>query len=316
MSFNFQLILDKILKHPLVCKTQLLLKRIVIPGFDGVPIFDVLVFFVKGLIKGELARRASSLSYNFIMAIFPLILFFFTVIAYLPLDNFVATTYEMIENFLPEQSFAYVKNIIDGILQKNSTLLSFSILFAFYFATRGTRAMINELNATYHDVETRSFIKKKFLALFMLFVLVLLFIITIAINIAITQFVNVLLDYEIIRVGWTLFLIKFIKWLLIVFLVFVCISVIYYFAPVRKRAYHFFSAGSSLATLLIVLSSAGFNFYINNFSRYNVIYGSIGTLIVLLLWIQLISMILLIGFELNVSIRSARLKQQNGILIE
>lgn len=316
MSFNFQSISDKILKHPWVCKFQLLLKRIIIPGFDGVPIFDVLAFFIKGLIKGELSRRASSLSYNFFMAIFPLILFFFTIIAYLPLDNFVATTYEMIENFLPEQSFAYVKNIIDGILQKNTTLLSFSILFSFYFATRGTRAMINELNATYYDIETRGFIKKKLLALFMLFVLILMFIITVAVNIAITQFVNVLLDYEIIKVGWTVFLIKTIKWLLIVFLVFVCISVIYYFAPVRKREYHFFSAGSSLATLLIVLSSAGFNFYIDNFSRYNVIYGSIGTLIILLLWIQLISMILLIGFELNVSIRSARLKQQNGVLIE
>lgn len=302
---DIQKLQNKVLNHHLVLKLQAQLRRIVLPGFDGMPIFDVLVFFVKGLIKGELSRRAASLSYNFFMALFPLVLFLFTIIAYLPIDNFVALAYEMIESFLPQQSVDFVEETIDGILKKNGTLLSVSIIFTFYFATRGTTAMISELNATYHEIETRGFIKQKLVSLFMLFVLLVMFITSLGINIAVSQFLTLLSEYDIIRIPWHFTAIRIVKWLLIVFLVFMCISVIYYFAPARKSEYHFFSAGSSLATLLIVLSSAGFNFYITNFSSYNAVYGSIGALIILLLWIQLISMILIIGFELNVSIRNA-----------
>ncbi len=301
------------LSHPLVLKTQILLRKVVLPGFDGVPIFDVLVFFVKGLIKGELSRRASALSYNFFMALFPMVLFFFTIIAYLPIDDFVPLAYEMIESFLPQQSVDFVKETIDGILKKNGALLSFSIIFTFYFATRGTNAMISELNATYHEIETRGYLKQKLVALFMLFVLILLFITTIAISLGVSQFIAYNATHGIIQFTWYLVLIKFFKWVLIVALMFFAISIIYYFAPAKREKYRFFSAGSSLATILIILASIGFDFYISNFSRYNAIYGSIGALIILLIWIQLVSMILLIGFELNVSILNARKKKIDAI---
>lgn len=306
---DIQKLQNKVLDHRFVKQLQIQLRRIILPGFDGLPIFDVLVFFIKGLVKGELSRRAASLSYNFFMALFPLVLFLFTIIAYLPIDNFVSLVYEMMETFLPEQSFGFVKDTIDGILKKNGTLLSFSIIFTFYFATRGTSAMISELNATYHEIETRSFIKKKLVSLFLLFILLVMFLTTLGINILVSQFLTLVSEYDIICISWHFTAIRMVKWILIIFLVFMCISVIYYFAPAKKREYHFFSAGSSLATLLIVLSSAGFNYYMTNFSSYNAVYGSIGALIILLLWIQLISMILIIGFELNVSIRNARKKK-------
>ena len=300
---------NKILNHKYVVKVQEKLRQIVLPGFDGIPILDVLIFFVKGLIKGELARRAASLSYNFFMALFPLILFLFTIIAYLPIDDFVPMAYELIESFLPEQSYDFVKDTIDGIMKKNGALLSISVFIVFYFATQGTNAMISELNATYHDIETRGFIKQKLVSLLLLFFLMVIVIVTIAVNIGVRQLITLGATHGLIQFGWHLVVIKIIKWLFILLLVFLCISVIYYFAPARKREYHFFSAGSSLATILIVLASAGFNFYITNFSRYNAIYGSIGALIILLLWIQLIAMIFLIGFELNVSIHSAGKKK-------
>ena len=230
-----------IFRHPLYVKLIELLRRIVLPGFDGMPIFDVLVFFIKGLVKGELSRRAASLSYNFFMALFPLVLFLFTIIAYLPIDDFVPLTYEMIESFLPDQSIGFVKETIDGILHKNGTLLSFSILFTFYFATRGTSALISELNASYHDIETRGFIKQKMVSLFMLFMLLLMFLTSLGINIAVSQFLTLLSEYDIIRIPWHFTAIRIVKWLIILFLVFMCISVIYYFAPARKREYHFIS---------------------------------------------------------------------------
>lgn len=305
MKIDIEKIKDKILHHPLVIKVQNWLRRIILPGFGGMPIFDVLIFFVKGLIKGELLRRAASLSYNFIMALFPFILFLFTIIAYLPIDDFVPLAHEMIESFMPKQSVGFVKETIDGILTKNGTLLSFSILFTFYFATQGTNALISELNATHHDIETRGFVKQQLVSLLLLFILLVMFLTTMVVHIAGSQIITYISEYDLLQISWHFTVIKIFQWLLIVFLVFMCISVIYYFAPARKREFHFISAGSTLATLLIVLSSIGFNFYISNFSRYNALYGSIGALIILLIWIQLISIILLIGFELNVSIHHA-----------
>ena len=305
-------ILLKLLNISWIKRTINLLRRIVLPGFDGVPLFDSLVYFVKGLIKGELSIRAAALSYNFFMALFPLILFLITIIGYLPISqHFINSVYDILHDTLPENVSLAVQNTIEGIMQKNATLLSFSIIFTFYFATRGVRAMMSCFNATYHEIETRSAIKLHLVCLWVLFILVMMFFVIVIVNIAATQIFKYLLAHQILHPGFLMVGLRITKWLLIVFLVFLSISTIYYFAPAKKREFRFFSAGSSLATLLIVISSAGFNFYISNFSNYNAVYGSIGTLIIFLVGIQLISMIIIIGFELNASIHHARIRIDN-----
>ena len=103
-----------------------------------------------------------------------------------------------------------------------------------------------------------------------------------------------------------LILISLGKWVTLIGLCFSAISLLYYFGPSEKDKLRFISAGSSLATLLIILTSLGFNYFLTNFGQYNKVYGSIGTLIVILIWLYINSFVLLIGYELNVSIKKAK----------
>ncbi|MBO4739052.1 MAG: YihY/virulence factor BrkB family protein [Bacteroidales bacterium] len=309
---NTNTIFLKLLSYKWVRKVISWLRKLVLPFFDGVPLFDVLVYFIKGLVKGELSIRAAALSYNFFMALFPLILFFFTIIAYLPLDAYIPVAYDFIAEMVPSQAYDMVMKTINGILTKNGTLLSISIIFTFYFATRGIRAMIKTFNDSYHTLESRSGIMQIVISLLLLLVITIMIILVFtAIIINKQLFISIVANTSINIVIWK-WIFGFSKWILVVLLMFFSISLIYYLAPAKKSRFRFFSAGSSLATALIILSSFGFDFYISNFSNYNAVYGSIGTLIIVLIWIQLISMILLIGFELNASIKNAKRRKQTA----
>ena len=244
------------------------------------------------------------------MALFPLILFFFTIIAYLPLDAYIPVAYDFIAEMVPAQAYESVMNTINGILTKNGTLLSISIIFTFYFATRGIRAMIKTFNDSYHTLESRSGIMQIVISLMLLLVITIMIILVFtAIIINKQLFISIVSNTTINIIVWK-WIFGFSKWILVVLFMFFSISLIYYLAPAKKSRFRFFSAGSSLATALIILSSFGFDFYISNFSNYNAVYGSIGTLIIVLVWIQLISMILIIGFELNASIKNAKRRKQ------
>ncbi|MBO4282866.1 MAG: YihY/virulence factor BrkB family protein [Bacteroidales bacterium] len=280
------------------------LKHLVIPGFDRTPIYDVLRFFFKGLAKGVLNQRASAISYNFFMALFPFIFFLFTVLAYLPYQEFVPMVRMFILDFLPEQSQEFVFSTLDGLLTKNGTLLTTSSLFVLYFASQGIISMIMAFNTSYHHMETRNGFALRVTAVVLL---VLIILIVIGMLFALLG-IGRLMRYLATQGFHALWLFVIVKWLSVFFLVFVIISLIYYFAPASRKGYHFFSQGSFLTTVLITLASWGFNEYIAHFSRYNAIFGSIGAIIILLLFIQFLSTFIIIGFELNISIHNARMK--------
>jgi membrane protein len=118
---------------------------------------------------------------------------------------------------------------------------------------------------------------------------------------------------HVIKKHLVIYSIIFLKWIVIVLLLFVAISFLYYFAPAKRTGFKFFSPGSTLATLLFILTSLGFSAYVNNFGQYNKLYGSIGTLMVILLWLYLNSIAILIGFELNLSIIDARIEDEEKL---
>lgn len=278
------------------------LKHIVIPGFDKTPIYDVLSFFIKGLAKGLLKQRASAISYNFFMALFPFILFLFTILAYLPYQEFVPMARHFILDFLPEQSRDFVFSTLDGLLRKNGTLLTTSSVFVLYFASQGVISMIMAFNSSYHNVETRNGFALRVTAVLLLLAIVIVVIGMLFVLLAIGR----LMRYLAAQGFQALWLFVIVKWLSVFSLVFVIISLIYYFAPANQKGFHFFSTGSFLATLLATLASWGFSAYISHFSRYNAIFGSIGAIIILLIYIQMLSNFILIGFELNISTYNAR----------
>lgn len=290
-------------------KIKNLLNRIIIPGFRGQSLFQVSMFFYKGLLEGAISTRASSLAFNFFLALFPSIIVIFTLIPFVPIDGFQEQLFLSISDILPSHTFEATKSILDDIINhQNGSLLSLTFILTFYFATNGVNTMITCFNATYHLKDKRTWLQLKILSINLTLVLSLLFIITIALQILSLEFLNNLVRENYLE-QYAANLIIYAKWLIFVMVLFISISILYYYGPADKRDWKFLSAGSIIATILNVITSLGFSYYIDNFAQYNELYGSIGTLIVILLWMYFNSIILLLGFELNASIMSAKDKQ-------
>jgi membrane protein len=295
-------LLDKIKKSKPVSSLLNLSRRIVLPGFEGFPLYDVLTFFFKGLQKGAITTRASSLAFNFFLAIFPSIIFLFTLIPFVPIDNFQITLFELLREVMPKAAFdAAEETIADIIKNQHGSLLSIGFISALYFSTNGVNAMIEGFNSTYHEMDTRGWVKQRLIALGL--VLITTFTLIIAISLIIY---SELILAKIPLGDYSYFLIQLGRGLVVFFLFLIIIAFDYYLGPAHKIRNKFFSAGALFATILTLITSLGFAYYVNHFGKYNKLYGSIGTLIIVLLWIYFNSIVLLLGFELNASIHSAK----------
>ncbi len=275
-------------------------------GFSGLSINDVAIFFWKGLIEGSITTRASSLAFNFFLAFFPSIIIFFTLIPYLPIQGLQETLIELLTVVLPPNTNEITFNTLNDIINNpRGGLLSIGFFLALYFSTNGVNSLIEAFNASYHITEIRSILKQRLLSLILTLILAIILIITVILIVFGKLTVNYLTEINLISKSSAV-LILFGKWFGILLMLFTGISILFYFGPSLKCKWKFFTAGSILASLGIILTSIGFNSYINNFSQYNKIYGSIGTLLIILIWMYLNSIILLTGFELNASILNAK----------
>jgi membrane protein len=306
-------ILGKIMKWKPVAFLIGFSKKVVLPGFDGMPLYDVTVFFVKGLYEGYITSRASAISFNFFLAIFPTLIFFFTIIPFIPITNFQQSLLDLIRGLLPDTAFATVQTTVEDIVTRpRGGLLSLGFVLSLYFATNGINSLMAAFNNTFHTLETRSAIKQRLIAILLLIIITFLLIISIGLITFGTWFLSILLPERILESNLYFTVIVVSKWLVTIAMLFFAISFIFYLAPAKRRQFRFISAGSSLSTILIIVTTLGFNFYVDNFSKYNALYGSIGTLLVVLLWIYFNAFSLLIGFELNASIYNAK-KGRGGV---
>ena len=293
----------RILAHNFVVRLIAFSKRLVLPGFRGMPLFDVASFFIKGLQQSSLTTRASALSYNFFLALFPFVIFLFTLIPYIPIDNFQNELMEMIKQLMPKNAYEAIEATLEDIVKnQHSGLLSIGFVSAMYFSSNGFMALINAFNSSYHTKESRSALKKRLTSL--LLVIISIVLLTLAITLIIGS--EVVLSKIINKDSWEFMLLHIGRWLISLGLVICMISFNYLFGPSHRTGWQFFSPGSVVASVLIIALSLGFAYYINNFGNYNKLYGSIGTLMVIMVWLYLNSLVLLIGFELNASIFSAK----------
>lgn len=281
-------------------------KRISIPGFDGVPVFYVVKFFVDGISKGYIAIRASAVAFNFSLAIFPAVMFLFTLIPFLPIKGLNNELLTIAKDILPNNAFSFLEStLVNTITTKNSKVLSFGVFASLLFSTNGIHSLIQAFNNTYHSIETRSWLAIRLVAIQLVFIISVL-ITTALILITFSHYaMDKLVEMEILQMNITFYLLVTGKWFIIIALFFFAISFLYYYAPAKKTEWKFISAGSTLATILALLTSLGFSYFVNNFGQYNKLFGSIGTMMVILLWLYFNSFALILGFELNASINTA-----------
>lgn len=285
-----------------------------IPFFQGQSIYDVLKFFYIGIMEGNVTSRAASVSFSFFLALFPGIIFLFTLIPYIPVEGFQDVLFQLLAEVMPPNTFEVTESTIDDIINnKRGDLLSFGFIAALLFATNGTNALINNFNSGVHQFKTRGFWRQEVVALFLTLLLSVLFIIGIALIIFTEGFTDWLIQMKVIPAEIRSYL-RIGRNASLTAVIFFSISLLYYFGPADRRLFRFFSPGSILATILILIGSELFSFYINNFNQYNKLYGSIGTLLIIMLWIYLNSIFLIVGYEFNAGIAAARRNEIKKLL--
>lgn len=297
----------KKLADRLVDKIARIADAIILPGFSGMSLLTVAQHFFRAITQGAVDIRAGAIAYSFFLAVFPSVLFLFTLIPYMPVEGFQTELMKLLSNVMPDKVFVAVEStIVDIARHKRGSLLSIGFAAALIFSTNGVNTLISAFNETVNSFETRNWFERRAISLLLVILLSILISIAIGLIVFSEKIMNLLVAANILQDDFTIYLLMIGRWLVIIGLFYFATAFLYYLAPSSRREFKFFSPGSTLATLLGIITSLGFSFYINNFSRYNTLYGSIGTLIILLLWFYINAMVLLVGFELNASIINAR----------
>ena len=275
-------------------------------GKEKVGLYDAILIFLQKMQDDKLIISANGVAFSFTLAIFPAIIFIFTLTPYI--QNFYpeVTNDEIIgflENILPENLYSAADATIHDIINKQrGGLLSFGFVFTLILATNGMTSLMNAFNSSYKTVETRGFFKMRFIATILTFILAMSVLISVALLVVGQQLLENNSIRELLQDNISIDLI-FILRLVILYAIFqVAISSIYSLAPAVHKRWHFLSIGSVFSTLASLIASFGFSYYVNNFGTYNKRYGSIGVLIVLMLWLFILSLILLVGFEMNAAL--------------
>jgi len=304
---------DKLEKIPIINLIVKLLKKIKLPGLEGLSLYDLLELYTIGIVKGALTTRASAIAFSFFMAIFPFLLFLLIIIPYLPIEGFKVAFLTFLESVLPPStSDFFFQNIFENIENtQRGGLLSSVFLLSIALMANGVSAVFSGFEHSYHEQLTRTVLRQYFFALGVAIILAFLLIITIAVLgyfqiYVVQELLNVLENqgYEVQKQN--VFWFGVAQYVFFVAMVYLATATLYYFGTKEGRLSSFFSAGALFTTLLIILTSYLFGVYIENFAKYNELYGSIGALLILMFYLWLNSNILLLGFELNMSLTKLR----------
>ncbi len=274
-----------------------------LPGFEGIPVWSVARLMYFELLYGNLVLRANAMAFTLFISLFPAMIMLITLVPYIPIQNFDTMLYNYIFEFLPTNAENWIGSTINDLSRiPRGGLLSVSFVLVVYFASNGMAMLISGFEKSFDSTfKERNFIQTRFTALWMTILIFLMLIAAVVVVIA----TNFLVDYLFTYVFHAQNLKPFtgiINILLAILIFYSLIAVVYQFAPAFRKKPGFLSPGSVLATLMFIITSLGFAYYVNNFGNYNKIYGSIGAVIVMMVWLELNCFILLIGFELNASI--------------
>lgn len=283
-------------------------KVVILPGFAPLPLHTVARFFFKEITQESLVNKASSLAYSFMLALFPATIFLFTLIPYIPVAHFQDKLIELLAVILPNNAYLALESTIKDIIKnQNGQLLSVGFLSAAYFAANGVYKLMQAFNKSSLTVETRSWLKRRWVALVLTVVISISLFMAIIILIVGQALVNIIQSRVETNSQFWPYLLSLGRWIVVIIIFFMTMALLYRYGPAHKNnRWKLVSPGAILATTLAVFTSLGFSYYINNFASYNKLYGSIGTLIVMMIWLYLNSLIILIGFELNASIELSK----------
>ena len=288
-------------------RLESVLRLVKIPGFGGVPLYDVLVYFIRGFTQVNLIDRAAAVAFYVFLAIFPTILFLFTLMPYLPLQGLTQNVLEALQSILPPGTFESAESTINQIMSiEHGGLMSIGLLLAFYFSTSAISSFFRGFNMGDNEFGQVSFIKIQVYSILVMIMFVLLLLISIALITVGQRILPIFFTKIHFYNGFVVLLINILRWIIVIFALMIAMSLLYYFGNPRAKKFKLFTPGSFLFTGMFIVGTILFNFYISNISTYNLLYGSIGGLIIFVIWIYFNCILILIGYELNKSIAKAQ----------
>ncbi|MHA7864696.1 YihY/virulence factor BrkB family protein [Flagellimonas marinaquae] len=314
---------EQLEKIPVINWMVRVLKRIKLNAFEGLSLYDLIEMYLVGIVKGTLSSRASSIAFSIFLALFPLLIFLLTlvpfIIPYVSVgnENFDAQFLDFLESFLPSATSDYFGEIYQQIKdQKQGGLLSSAFILSIFLMANGVSAIFGGFENSYHVELTRNFFRQYAYALLVGIILSILLIVG---AVAFVYFEFYIVEYTSEYLGKTLGYdvekgdtigIQIAKVLFFLFLSYITTAILYYFGTAEGRKARFFSAGALMTTLLFLLTSYLFGIYVDEFARYNELYGALGGLLILMVFIWLNSNILLLGFELNATLNSLKKRHE------
>lgn len=289
------------------------LQHFSLPGFRKAPVYDVLRYFFVGLFDGSISQCAKGLAFSFLTALPPLMIFFFTLVAYFPVDGVQDELLGNLSEIVPEKIMGPMSDTINDIMgHRHSTLLSIGFILSILFAANGMMGVITSLNFVNRDNEQRPLLQRYLVSVVLVFVLYVMVILTVSLMMGHKWLLQFIYSQGwLVESGLNTLLFNIVRWLLITFSILMAISVIYYWAPVNRRRVGFFSPGAVLSMGMFLVLNWGLSVYINNFNNYNLVYGSIGTLLMLMLWMYFNCAVLLVGYKLNNSVYAGIVTEEN-----
>lgn len=288
---------------PIVSHVFDLSKKIIVPGFKGMSVYEIISFVISEASRDAIYTRANSVAFSFFMAIFPAVIFLFTLIPLLPgTQNFIEVISDSTRSILPNNAHQYLFDAINGVATtERGGLRYFGAIMALFFASSGMLTLMNGFDKNYTVFKSRGFLLKRIIAVYLTILMAALFLFSFVLIVLGKQLIGIGIEYfGIESYASTTFQISRVIGIITIF--YLGITLIYRLGPSLKTKVPFWNPGAILATAFSLLSSFGFAFFVNNFGRYNEIYGSIGALIVIMIWLQINAYIIVVGFELNASV--------------
>lgn len=299
----------KLEKLPLFKQLFAIGKKIKLPFLEGMSLYELLKLYLTGITKGAFSHKASAIAFSFFMALFPFTLFILNLIPYIPLEGFQEDFLEFVANGVPPNTYEAIEKIIKDILNNSyKGLLSTGFILSIFLMTNGLNAILDGFEASQHITIVRGFFRQYLVALCLSLLLSFILLLTVIIIV----FCEIMIQKIVIPdvVDETISVLVLSRYVFIILMVLLIISFLFKFGTKQTRTSSFISIGSVFTTILLIFTSYIFGIYVEKFSKYNELYGSIGTLLVLMLYIWLNSMILLLGFELNAIINNLKRKNQ------
>lgn len=278
--------------------------RTTLPGFEGVPLYNIFKFLYNQSFKENLSAKANSIAFSLIIALFPFLIFLFTLTAYLPIPDFNEVILTYFNSILPAEASLLITGLIDDILNEpRGALLSVGFVMTVYFSSNALMEISQSFSKSNNEnFEKRGGLKERLLAIRMTIIMGVLFIVTAIVSVLGRTIIKVIFRY-IDSDSISLWSLTISRYVILFTLIYTIIAILYKYLPATTYKFKLITPGALVTTLLIIIASELFSFYVDNFANYNKFYGSLGTIIILMLWAQFNSFILLAGYELNTSIK-------------